>query len=168
MDTANSQDRRHGPGCGDPTVAGPGPTSAPEGARPRSAARRSSIRRRGPIVDTLLAVVAVLGLTACGGVPQTVINVPGSYTFGRGPSGIAGGTAILCVDEHTAMRVTASWSLVSGNLVWDGTNYPITISGPSSTAWVSPPLGPGCGTISASTFLTSVPDTLTITVEKAP
>ncbi|MFN7149312.1 MAG: hypothetical protein ACK4V6_07505 [Microthrixaceae bacterium] len=126
------------------------------------------IRWKRPVLIVLLAFAAIVGLSSCSGIPETVITVPGSYTFGRGTSGIAGGTAVLCLDEHTAMQVTASWTRVSGNLVWDGTNYPITIAAPSDTSWTSPPLGPGCGTIYAATFLTSVPDTLTITVEKAP
>lgn len=149
-------------------IAAGGSASAREDAHRRRSAKRGRIRRKRAVLIVLVAFAAIVGLSSCSGIPQTVITVPGSYTFGRGPSGIAGGTAVLCLDEHTSMRVTASWSWVTGNLVWDGTNYPITIEGPPGASWISPPLGPGCGTISAATFLTSVPDTLTITVEKVP
>jgi hypothetical protein len=115
------------------------------------------------------ALTAALG-TACSPpvlptVPEGIIGVPGSFTFTQGyylgnqwhP---AGGTVIFCVDSHTQLLVGfGGGELPQHSVVFDG----ITYSGVGSI--ITPPLGPGCGTITSFED-DSYTQTSTVTVAK--
>ena len=98
-----------------------------------------------------MALVATGLLAGCSSVPQSVINVPGTYTFGKqtilGPSGPflgpPGGHVIVCVDTAGPLHVDASFdagmSLSFDGVAQYGTGY----------SWTTTTVGPGCGDLGA-------------------
>ena len=142
------------------------------GTRPTS----TTGRRRAPAAAVALLLAAIVA--ACSSAPQAVLSVPFSHTFGRrivvtvdGPvSYPAGGRVAACVDETTALRITVDgWFDNDVAVEFDGVRQVAGV-GQAPDAWISDPVGPGCGTISAFPIVASVsspPDSLTLTVTKA-
>lgn len=132
------------------------------------------LTRRSSKTFAVAAVIALGGLFAgCGGTPQSVLTVPGSYTFGQqvilGPSGPflgpPGGTVIVCVDSTSALNVDTSWS-AGISLTFDGVSQ---YSPGTGYSWTSAPVGPGCGTLGAFASSSAMGSltSLTVTVTKA-
>jgi hypothetical protein len=130
--------------------------------------------RRNTKTFAAVAVIALGGVLAgCGPAPQSVLTVPGTYTFGQqvilGPSGPflgpPGGTVIVCVDSTSALKVDTSWS-AGISLTFDGVSQ---YSPGTNYSWTSAPVGPGCGTLGAFASSSAMGSltSLTVTVTKA-
>lgn len=132
----------------------------------------ASRRTRRLAAAALLAATGFL-TAACGGAPQAILNVPGTYTFGQpvvlGPNGPflapPGGTVVVCVGEETALKVDTSWS-AGVSVTFDGVAQ---YSPGTGYSWTSDPVGPGCGTLSAhaSSSAGGTLTSLTVTVTAA-
>jgi len=124
-----------------------------------------------PRATTLLAaMLCTFALVGCAAVPQTVIPVPGSYTFATPPDApVPGGTAVICYHGHSELYIRVS-ALAVGTLYWT------PFSGPARQVWAAysweqpeatAPLEPGCGILRVGAYYEGAPYTgpPTITVE---
>jgi hypothetical protein len=125
-------------------------------------------RRRTARSLTLLAAALVLGLTAgCASAPQGVLQVPGSFTVVlrqptiEYPSGSPLGVVTMCLDEASAVQVTAYGRL---ELSWQGTTYVVEDSRPVSIT--TPVIPAGCGTVKVAAVCCWIPPSITVTAVK--
>ncbi len=132
-------------------------------------------RRRAPrAIGLLIGALSIVGLVACAQVPQAVVSVPSTYTFGTAPDAPSpGGSVIVCHPEATSLYIRASL-LAYGVLDWTpfgGTTRQVwglqDTSGTKDGFTQTVVLEPGCGVLSIRAYFENGPYTgpPTITVE---
>ena len=135
--------------------------------RPDTSASRHHPTRRLTIALAVAAVLAAGLLTGCSAAPQGVLNVPGTFTVTLRqptidtPTGAASGALVMCLDESSAVQVTAYGSL---RVEWYGSTYSAENSG--IVTLTTPVIQAGCGYVRVGATCCSIPPYIVVTATK--